>query len=320
MRRNKWLRRVVDIAMLALLAGVIFISPHGWASTYYEEYGYVYWHYFRHAHIFMGMGLLPLIAIHVWQNWNWINQMAKIGGGKTLQAKLKFYVIILLLFSWIVVAFSSLSVTISYLHGARSLAFIEDYVHPLSGRFAGSLVIVHMLQNIQPIKRLFNISKRGIRIFVDLSMVLLLAGVILYSPHGWTSTYYEGHGYVYWHYFRHAHIFMGLALLPFVALHTWLNWRWFTQMAKVNGGKGFAAKFKFYVIVLLLFTWIIVAFSSLAVTISYLHGARSLAFIEDYVHPLSGRFAGILTIVHLGQNLNQIKKLFTFKRKKVKLQ
>jgi len=154
MRYNRWLKRFVDIAMIVLLAGTIFVSPHGWASTYYPEYGYVYWHYFRHAHIFMGMGLLPLIAIHIWQNWNWIKGMAKIGVGKTFEAKLKFYVIIILIFTWIIVGYSSLVVAASYLFGARSLWFIEDYIHPLSGRFAGILVIVHLFQNIKQIKRL----------------------------------------------------------------------------------------------------------------------------------------------------------------------
>ena len=310
MRKNKWLKRLVDLAMVALLAGTIFYSPHGWGSTYYEAYGWVYWHYFRHAHIVMGMALLPLIAIHTWQNWAWFEGMARIGGGKTLEAKLKFYVIVLMLFSWIIVAFSSLVVTATYLHGARSLAFIEDYVHPLSGRFAGSLVIIHLLQNIKPLKRLFNVKRKYVRIFVDTSMVLLLAGTIFYSPHGWASTYYPDYGYVYWHYFRHAHIVMGMALIPLIAIHTYLNWAWFERMAKVGGGKTFAAKFKFYVIVLLMFSWIIVAFSSLVVTATYLHGARSLAFIEDYVHPLSGRFAGILVIVHLLQNTRQTKRLF----------
>lgn len=160
MKKNKWFRRLVDITMLILLAGTIFISPHGWASTYYEDYGYVYWHYFRHAHIFMGMGLLPLIAIHVWQNWEWIDRMAKMGGGKTLASKLKFSVIVLLMFTWIIVAFSSLAVAASYLHGARSLWFIEDYVHPLSGRFAGILTIIHLCQNIKQIKRLITRKKK----------------------------------------------------------------------------------------------------------------------------------------------------------------
>jgi len=155
MKKNKWLRRLVDIAMVGLLVGVIFYSPHGWASTYYEAYGYVYWHYFRHAHIVMGLTLLPVIALHTWLNWSWFDGMAKIGGGKTLQAKLKFYVIVLMMLSWILVGFSSLVVTASYLHGARSLDFIEDYVHPLSGRFAGILAIIHLFQNIPQIKRLF---------------------------------------------------------------------------------------------------------------------------------------------------------------------
>ena len=153
----KALKRIVDLLMVALLVGVIIVTPD----------------VHTHGHVFMGTSLILVIAVHVCLNWKWIPRTSKAisNQGVSTVLRLKYLVILLMLVVWLVVAISSVFAGISYLMNVDRIeanAFLsmlsengfldvmEDYIHPFTGRLAGILAIIHLLQNLPQLRRLFS--------------------------------------------------------------------------------------------------------------------------------------------------------------------
>lgn len=130
--------------------------------------------------------------------------------------------------------------------------------------------------------------KRKIKMILDISIFVLLAGVIIITPDINV----------------HGHVFLGIALCILVIVHLISIRKWIfgiRREIKTEHAEG-GLKIKYLLLLLFVITWIILIISSIFAALSYLGSVEGLDIVEDYIHPMSGRLGGILLVVHFVQN------------------